>query len=267
MWVELDVPAVLACVCDVGVAGTFSVGRIWMTLHAARCMLVIDASMLFAALLPFLDCPAYPPLSLVCVILPPIHPRRPPAVAPPSHYLSPPVRAFPRSQTDKNSLLGPLHWRHYHHPPSALCSHVMRVRIAIAGIATNTLEVLEELLGVGGMRGCGLHISGEGGREARVCGVRSPSTFSFLFLSCFLFCPRALDFARPGFGTGRSARARPRGMACALGVGLALRMQACGHNVCADSSGSARRASLGLSRCRCSGSDTYPFSPRAGRRS
>ncbi|KAJ7930778.1 hypothetical protein B0H13DRAFT_881525 [Mycena leptocephala] len=62
----------------------------------------------------------------------------------------------------------------------------------------NVPEVLAEL------PGCRLHISGEEEKPRGRAGVRCPSAFCFhLFLSCFLFCTRALDaglpFSRPGF--------------------------------------------------------------------
>jgi hypothetical protein len=89
------------CARDMGDTGTFpwEVYEWRCTLHAARCILIINTSPRFAALFPFLDCPAYPLLSLPCLILPPTHPLRPPAAPPLS---IPPIRAFPRSHTNKN---------------------------------------------------------------------------------------------------------------------------------------------------------------------
>jgi hypothetical protein len=89
--------------CDSGDAGTFSMGYIQMALHAARYRPVIDASALFAAL-SFLGLSCVPSLLASYLLLPPTHPRHPPAL--PSLHLHHPFPAFPRSQTDKNSLLG-----------------------------------------------------------------------------------------------------------------------------------------------------------------
>jgi hypothetical protein len=103
-----------------------------------------------------------------------------------------------------------------------------------------------------------------GGREAT--GVRHAFSFR-LFLSCFLFCPRALDgglpFPHPGFDA-RVARAGTRTLVRGddlCGV-LALGMRA---NVCTNTS--ACHTSLGLPQCKGSGSDMYPSSARARRRS
>jgi hypothetical protein len=105
------------------------------------------------------------------------------------------------------------------------------------------------------------HQSGE--REARGFGVRSRCPFSFhLFHFWFLLCPRVLEAAFPlgirgGSGTGGYAHSSAGDGLCAA---LALRMSVGGYNVCADTS--ACRPLFARSRCRCSGSETYPFSPR-----
>jgi hypothetical protein len=153
-------------------------------------------------------------------------------------------------------------------------SHVCVARVTIVGIAMNALEVTEELLGVGGMRGCVLRIRG-GGREPTGAHRGALSLYLFLFLLSFLvscsthgplmptFLSRVRDSARERHGG--SVCAHPRGMACAWDAGLALRMRAGSHNVCGDTS--TCRVSLGPSRCKCSGLDMCLFSPRAGRRS
>ncbi|KAJ7794503.1 hypothetical protein B0H13DRAFT_2689567 [Mycena leptocephala] len=198
-----------------------------------RCALAIDASALFAVLFPFLDCPAYPPLSLLYLILPPNHPLRSPAAAPPSRYLSLPslpsfahtlTKLAPRSAT---SPCADVVHGHCHHSPSASRSHVCdtRMGIAIVGLVMNALEVAEELLRVGGMRGCRLHISVE-------------------------------EEKRRGHGDWRHER---HGHACALVRGdglyaaLALGMWASGRNT------STCRASLARPRCKSSGSEAYLF--------
>ncbi|KAJ7930782.1 hypothetical protein B0H13DRAFT_2651874 [Mycena leptocephala] len=257
---DLDVPSVLASVRDAGVAGTLSVGRIRMALHAARCTLVINASGLFAALFPFWDCPAYPIISLLYLILSPTRPLRPPA---------------PPSQSATSASCMDVARGHRHHSPSVSRSGVCvaRARIAIEGLAMNALELLEELLGVGGIRVRAVHRWGRKRSDGDATCVLLPFLFFSSFLvSCFSHAPLTPTFLsrygiRRACGTGGYARARLQGMACALGAGLALKIRAGGHNVCADTSGSARRTSLARPRCEWSGSDTYPWSARAVRRS
>ncbi|KAJ7930736.1 hypothetical protein B0H13DRAFT_881040 [Mycena leptocephala] len=201
--------------------GTYMNGSARCTPYARRRLRALRCALSFFGL----SCISFPLASLLNppsnLYVLPLHP--------PTIDLSP-LPAFPRSHTDKNSLLGPLHRRRARvsltgifttrRPRHALTS-VSRTRIAVAGLVMNALEVAEELLGVGGMRGCALHISGEE-EQRRGRRVRSPSVPSFhLFVSCSLFCPAldaGLPFARPGF-EARAARAgmraRLRGMACA----------------------------------------------------
>jgi hypothetical protein len=61
----------------------------------------------------------------------------------------------------------------------------------------NALGMVEDLLRVRGMRGCGLDISGVERREGAGCDVRSPSTFSFLVSVHIL--DASLPFPHAGF--------------------------------------------------------------------
>ncbi|KAJ7930744.1 hypothetical protein B0H13DRAFT_2309364 [Mycena leptocephala] len=60
--------AFLVCVAtDLAAEDVHTFGHLWGLLASlpARCTLVINVSPRFAALFPFWDCPAYPPLSLL----------------------------------------------------------------------------------------------------------------------------------------------------------------------------------------------------------